>query len=288
MTPGCTAENCHFRDLGAEFSALGAARVGISHDDVATQRRFSDRHGFDFPLLADVDGEVARSYGVRRPISVLGTRRWTFVIDRDRRVLEVIKSETRMAAHADRAPRGAPGNARDLDRTGAPSSRDTAAGVKCPSLACGRARAVAHRHGPAEDEPAVPTVVVGLSRQHVRQRDHRRRRSVPGLPDDALHPRRRARQPRPARSVAPRLLRRWRDRRRLQPPAPARRHADPARGDEPRPRPQRPLGNTRPLGGVRLQRRRGGSCRCGQPDARRSLPTSSDGPPSPRRWRSGS
>ncbi|MGP8163848.1 MAG: peroxiredoxin [Acidimicrobiales bacterium] len=103
MTPGCTAENCHFRDLGAEFSALGAARVGIGHDDVATQRRFSDRHGFDFPLLADVDGEVARSYGVRRPISVLGTRRWTFVIDRDRRVLEVIKSETRMAAHADRA-----------------------------------------------------------------------------------------------------------------------------------------------------------------------------------------
>ena len=37
MTPGCTAESCHFRDLGAEFSALGAARVGISHDDVATQ-----------------------------------------------------------------------------------------------------------------------------------------------------------------------------------------------------------------------------------------------------------
>ena len=29
MTYGCTKESCHFRDLGAEFAALGAQRVGI-------------------------------------------------------------------------------------------------------------------------------------------------------------------------------------------------------------------------------------------------------------------
>jgi peroxiredoxin Q/BCP len=102
LSPGCTAESCHFRDLGAEFSALGAARVGISHDDSATQRRFAERHGFDFPLLADVDGDVARAYGARR-VGPFPTRRWTFVIDRDRRILAVIRSETHMAAHADRA-----------------------------------------------------------------------------------------------------------------------------------------------------------------------------------------
>ena len=67
-----------------------------------------------------------------------------------------------------------------------------------------------------------------------------------------------------------------RDRRRLQPPAAARRHAGPARRDEPRPRPQRPLGPAGPVGGVRLQRRRGGGCRRRRPDARRrSSPTSS-------------
>ncbi len=103
MSPGCTAESCHFRDLKAEFIALSAVRVGISDDDPATQRRFSDRHGFDFPLLSDVDGQVARHYGVRRGIPLLHTRRWTFVIGRDRRVAEVIKSETRMSRHADRA-----------------------------------------------------------------------------------------------------------------------------------------------------------------------------------------
>ncbi len=32
MTPGCTKEACHFRDLAGEFAAVGASRVGISTD----------------------------------------------------------------------------------------------------------------------------------------------------------------------------------------------------------------------------------------------------------------
>jgi peroxiredoxin Q/BCP len=103
MSPGCTAESCHFRDLRAEFAALGATRLGISRDDPTAQRRFSDRHGFDFPLLSDAQDEVAENYGVRRHLRVLPTKRRTFVIGTDGRVAAVIKSETRMAAHADRA-----------------------------------------------------------------------------------------------------------------------------------------------------------------------------------------
>lgn len=103
MTGGCTAESCHFRDLAAEFAAVGAQRVGISPDPVITQRRFSDMNDFDYPLLADVDGTVARQFGARRKLGPLLTRRRTYVIDTDRRVLEVIKSELRMAVHADRA-----------------------------------------------------------------------------------------------------------------------------------------------------------------------------------------
>ena len=37
MTPGCTKEACHFRDLAAEFAAVGATRVGISADPVHKQ-----------------------------------------------------------------------------------------------------------------------------------------------------------------------------------------------------------------------------------------------------------
>ena len=104
MTPGCTAESCHFRDMKAEFEAAGAQRVGISADDVEKQKRFSDKHEFDYPLLSDPDGAVATQFGVRRRVTVLTpTKRATFVIGTDRRVLGVVRSEVRMNLHADKA-----------------------------------------------------------------------------------------------------------------------------------------------------------------------------------------
>lgn len=103
MTGGCTAESCHFRDLAAEFAEAGAHRVGISPDAVAKQREFSSMHGFDYPLLSDVDGVVAKQFGVWRKFSPLHAKRHTFVIDTDRKVLEVIKSELKFAVHADKA-----------------------------------------------------------------------------------------------------------------------------------------------------------------------------------------
>ncbi|MER7892755.1 peroxiredoxin [Micromonospora sp. NPDC094482] len=107
MTRGCTAESCHFRDLAAEFAALGAQRVGISRDPVAKQAEFAQLHGFDYPLLSDPDGAVAEQFGVRRrlPLGSLGTKRMTFVIGQDRRVIEVVHSELSMTGHADRALR---------------------------------------------------------------------------------------------------------------------------------------------------------------------------------------
>ncbi len=105
MTSGCTAETCHFRDLAAEFAAVGASPVGISRDAVARQKRFADTYGLGFPLLSDPDGTVARKLGARRGFAVgpLLTRRMTFVIDTGRRLLGVIHSETGMQVHADRA-----------------------------------------------------------------------------------------------------------------------------------------------------------------------------------------
>ncbi|MFG1843105.1 peroxiredoxin [Micromonospora sp. NPDC049175] len=107
MTRGCTAESCHFRDLAAEFTALGASRVGISRDPVAKQAEFSRLHGFDYPLLSDADGTVAQQFGVKRrvPLGPLSMKRMTFVIGVDRRVVEVIHSEVSMNDHADRALR---------------------------------------------------------------------------------------------------------------------------------------------------------------------------------------
>ena len=103
MTMGCTAECRHFRDLAADFRGVGAQRVGISRDAIAKQRKFSDQNAFDFPLLSDEEGTVARAFGVRRAFGISPTKRTTFVIGRDRRVLRIIRSELNMRVHADRA-----------------------------------------------------------------------------------------------------------------------------------------------------------------------------------------
>lgn len=103
LTAGCTAEACHFRDLATEFTAAGARPVGISGDAVDRQQEFADRHTLGFPLLSDVDGAVRERFGVKRGFSLAPTKRVTFVIAKDRTVLEVVRSELRMSAHADRA-----------------------------------------------------------------------------------------------------------------------------------------------------------------------------------------
>ncbi|WP_086668718.1 peroxiredoxin [Lentzea kentuckyensis] len=103
MTTGCTAQSCHFRDLAKEFEEAGAQRVGISRDDVATQKKFAELNDFDYPLLADVDGEVGEQFGVKRRFGPIPVKRHTFVIGTDRRIIEVIKSEFSMNSHADKA-----------------------------------------------------------------------------------------------------------------------------------------------------------------------------------------
>ncbi|MFF8609877.1 peroxiredoxin [Streptomyces sp. NPDC015346] len=103
LTPGCTAEACHFRDLAGEFRAAGARPVGVSSDAVARQQEFADRHSLGYPLLSDPEGVIRDRFGVTRGFSLAPTKRVTFVIDTDRRVLEVVRSELRMSAHADRA-----------------------------------------------------------------------------------------------------------------------------------------------------------------------------------------
>ena len=105
MTPGCTKEACHFRDLAAEFAAVGANRVGISTDAVQKQAKFADTQNFDYPLLSDADGTVATQFGVKRGLlgKLMPVKRTTFVIDTDRKVLNVISSEISMDTHADKA-----------------------------------------------------------------------------------------------------------------------------------------------------------------------------------------
>ena len=104
MTHGCTKESCHFRDLAAEFAAVGAQPVGISADGVDKQKQFDEKESLGFPLLSDSDRAVATAARAsKRGLGFLPNKRITFVIDTDRTLLDVIHSEVSMGAHADKA-----------------------------------------------------------------------------------------------------------------------------------------------------------------------------------------
>jgi peroxiredoxin Q/BCP len=80
-TPVCTKQLNAYNDGLDAFEELDAQVIGISAQDVASHEKFSGKHGFKFPLLADTDKAVAGAYGTLGPIGF--PRRSVFVIDGD-------------------------------------------------------------------------------------------------------------------------------------------------------------------------------------------------------------
>jgi len=94
FTSGCTTEVCEFRDLSAEFDALGATVWSVSVLDVESKTRFKAEHGLTYPLLADPDHVVAEQYGTwveKRNYgrTYFGVARTTFLIDPEGRIARV-------------------------------------------------------------------------------------------------------------------------------------------------------------------------------------------------------
>ncbi len=106
FSPNCTVEHCRFRDVAAEFAAVGAQPVGISADPVAKQAAFAQRYRLGYLILSDLDGEIGRRFDVERafhPLPWTRYRRHTYIVGAGLRVLDIIRSEIRLSAHADLA-----------------------------------------------------------------------------------------------------------------------------------------------------------------------------------------
>lgn len=80
-TPVCTKQFCSYRDNSEAFGALDATVVGISSQDLASHEKFTEKNSLNVPLLADVEGKVAKLYSAHR--GPLGTRRAVIVIDQN-------------------------------------------------------------------------------------------------------------------------------------------------------------------------------------------------------------
>jgi thioredoxin-dependent peroxiredoxin len=63
-TPGCTTQACGLQSDLEQFNQLGIAVFGVSMDSVASHKKFADKYGLQFPLLADTDKALIEAYGV--------------------------------------------------------------------------------------------------------------------------------------------------------------------------------------------------------------------------------
>ena len=80
-TPGCTAEACSLQAHKEELAAAGYAIVGVSKDRVELQKKFADKQGLDFPLIADTETTLLQAIGAwgekvnygRRTMGILRT-----------------------------------------------------------------------------------------------------------------------------------------------------------------------------------------------------------------------
>ena len=91
-TPGCTTEGQDFRDLYAQFQALGWDVLGVSRDSVKSHAGFKAIHALPFELGSDPAETACEAYAVMKLKNmygkqVRGIERSTFTIDSNGQVL---------------------------------------------------------------------------------------------------------------------------------------------------------------------------------------------------------
>ena len=87
-TPGCTAEACSLQAHKEELAAAGYAVVGVSKDRVELQKKFADKQGLDFPLIADTETTLLQAIGawgekVNYGRRTRGIRRTTYLVNEE-------------------------------------------------------------------------------------------------------------------------------------------------------------------------------------------------------------
>jgi len=98
FTPGCTKEACSFRDLQTDLLKANLRVVGISPQSADSHKRFAEKHGLNFPLLADPDKVAVKAYDLDGPLG-FGVRRGTYLIGKDGAVLDGVLADLRIGAH---------------------------------------------------------------------------------------------------------------------------------------------------------------------------------------------
>jgi len=94
FTPGCTTEADEFSKDYKKFQKEGIEIIGISPDDVGSHKKFCDKMGITFPLLADVDKGISNMFGVwgKKKFmgrEYMGVNRSTFLVNEKGKIFKI-------------------------------------------------------------------------------------------------------------------------------------------------------------------------------------------------------
>ena len=95
MTSGCTKQACGFSELYPHFGEKGAVVLGISKDSVASHKKFEQKYGLPFVLLADTELQVIKAYDVWKEKNnygkvTMGVVRTTYLIDENSLIVRAL------------------------------------------------------------------------------------------------------------------------------------------------------------------------------------------------------
>jgi len=94
FTPGCTTEADEFSKDYSKFQKEGIEVIGVSPDDVESHKKFCEKMGIKFPLLADTDKEISQKFGVWGKKNFMGREymgvmRSTFLVDEKGKIFRI-------------------------------------------------------------------------------------------------------------------------------------------------------------------------------------------------------
>jgi peroxiredoxin len=92
-TPGCTKQACGFAERFPQFTEKGAVILGISKDSVASHKKFEEKYGLPFTLLADPELVAIQAYDVWQEKknygkTYMGVVRSTYLIDENGKIVK--------------------------------------------------------------------------------------------------------------------------------------------------------------------------------------------------------
>ncbi len=96
FTPGCTTEAAEFSRDYKKFKAKGIEIIGISPDDVDSHKKFGEKMGVSFILLADPETQIAKKFGVwgKKQFmgrEYMGVNRTTFLVNEKGKIFKVFE-----------------------------------------------------------------------------------------------------------------------------------------------------------------------------------------------------